>query len=188
MGVNPKRWEIVHISRSSKPFQLLYSIHGEILKEAHKANYLGIILSDTLYWSPLISKIVNKASSKIAFPCDNLHQCPQTLKEQAYLALIHSVLEYTAPVRDPHLNKDVNVLVVVQCHAASSPTTMNVPAVSLPCWKAPVGKASRTGDGTSGLSWGMRKCMPRLLSPLTICSLRLTQEPEYNHKYTPVQK
>ena len=114
MEFNAKKCEIMRISRSSKPLQHLYSIGGEILSEVHKAKYLGITLSDTLSWSPYVNETVNKASGKIAFLPRNLHQCPQRLKEQAYLALVHSVLEYEASVWDPHLKKDVNALEGVQ--------------------------------------------------------------------------
>ena len=118
MEFNAKKCEIMCISRSSKPLQHLYSIGGDILSDVHKAKYLGITLPDTLSWSPYVSETVNKASGKIAFLRHNLHQCPQRLKEQAYLTLVRSVLEYAASVWDPHLRKDVNALEGVQRHAA----------------------------------------------------------------------
>ena len=76
------------------------------------------VTQGTLSWSPHISMTANKAISKTTFLCRNLHQCPQRLKEQAYLALFHSVLEYTPPVWDPHLKKTENARKGVQHHAA----------------------------------------------------------------------
>ena len=154
MEFNAKKCDIMRISRSSKPLQHLYSIGGEILSEVHKAKYLGITLPDTLTWSPYVSETVNKASGKITFLRRNLHQCPQRLKEQAYLTLVCSVLEYAASVWDPHLKKDVNALEGVQCRGVRFVTnnyerTSSVTG-SPPCWKAPAGKASRTGDRISG--------------------------------------
>ena len=77
----------MRVSRSSKPLQYFYSIGGEILSEVHKAKYLGITSSDNLSWRPYLSQTVNNASSNLAFLRCNLHQCPQRLKEQAYLTL-----------------------------------------------------------------------------------------------------
>ena len=104
--------------KTSKTWNSGPSNGSEILSEVHKAKYLGITLSDTLSWSPYVSETVNKASGMIAFLRRNLHQCPQRLKEQAYLMLVRSVLEYTASVWDPHLKRDVNALEGVQRRSA----------------------------------------------------------------------
>ena len=48
----------------------------------------------------------------------NLSGCPIKLREQAYIALIRSRLEYCSAVWDPHLKKDINSVEAVQHRAA----------------------------------------------------------------------
>ena len=45
-------------------------------------------------------------------------RCPAALDETYYLTLIRSVREYAAPIWDPHLQKDINLLESVQWQAA----------------------------------------------------------------------
>ena len=155
----------MRISRLSKPHQHLYSIGVEILSEVHKAKYLGIKLSDTLSWSPYVWETVNKASGKIALLHRNLHQCPQRLKGQAYLALVPSVLGYAASVWDPHLKKDVNTLEGVQCTAARFVTNIFERTSSVTAMLKSLGWESlqdRRRDIRLALMY-----KPRLLSPPT---------------------
>ncbi len=82
------------------------------------AKYLGVTITDNLNWSQQISSIIGKANSKIAFLWRNLHPSPRELWELAHCALIHSVIEYSTSVWDPHLRKDVDLLENIQCRAA----------------------------------------------------------------------
>jgi len=40
----------------------------------------------------------------------NLRRCPVKVKETAYITLVRSTLEYAAPVWDPHLARDCDLL------------------------------------------------------------------------------
>ena len=59
-----------------------------------------------------------KASSTLGLLRRNLSLCPQKLREQAYISLIRSRLEYCAAIWDPHLEKDIQQLEAIQRRAA----------------------------------------------------------------------
>jgi len=73
-------------------------------------------------WRPLMGKYIRsiavKSSSTLGLLKRNLSKCPQKLREQAYISLIRSRLEYCAGVWDSCLIKDMNTLECIQGRAA----------------------------------------------------------------------
>ena len=102
MKVNAAKCNIMHISHSQIPHTKFYSLNNQILTEVDQAKYLGVTLSNELSWSPHISNTVSKAHSSLGFLRRNLRDCPEKLKETAYISLVRSVLEYAATIWDPH--------------------------------------------------------------------------------------
>ena len=83
-----------------------------------KAKYLRVTLSDDLQRSKHISNLSVKAGSTLGLLRRNLSQCPQALREQVYISLIRSRLEYCSTTWDPHLVKDIDSLENIQRWAA----------------------------------------------------------------------
>ena len=83
-----------------------------------RSKYLGIIVSDELSWSPYVHSVFNRANSTLGFLRRNRRRCPAALKETSVLTLIRSVMEYAAPIWDPHLQKNINLLECVQRRTA----------------------------------------------------------------------
>ena len=108
----------MRITRSRSPITKFYTLGGQILEQVNQANYLGVMLSDELSWSPHINSVTTSANSTLGFIRRNLKQCPKDLKELAYLSLVRSKLEYAASVWDPHHTSDTNKLEQVQRRAA----------------------------------------------------------------------
>ena len=102
MRFHASKCTILRICRSKTPLTKMYTLCGQILTEVDRAKYLGVTISKELSWSPHIDTICNKASGQLSFLRRNLKNCPQHLKEQAYIALVRSVLEYSASIWDPH--------------------------------------------------------------------------------------
>jgi len=117
MQFNPSKCNIVSISRSI-PLHRFYSLCRTVLQNIHEARYLGINLSEDLQWANHIQSIAAKSSSTLGLLKRNLSKCPQKLREQAYISLIRSRLEYCATVWDPYLIKDINTLEGIQRRAA----------------------------------------------------------------------
>ena len=88
------------------------------LKEVKEHNYLGVWINEKLSWKTHISYICYKANRTLGFLHINLRTCPTHLKEQACNQLVFPILEYCAPIWDPHLTTEVNVLESLQCQAA----------------------------------------------------------------------
>jgi len=82
----------------STPLHRFYSLCGTLLQNVHEARYLGINLSDDLQWRNYIWGIADKSSSTLGLLKRNLSKCPQKLREQAYISLIRSRMEYCAAV------------------------------------------------------------------------------------------
>ena len=65
-----------------------------------------------------INSVFNRANSTLGFLRRNLRRCPAPLKETAYITLVRSIMEYAAPIWDPHLSKDSHMLENIQRRAA----------------------------------------------------------------------
>lgn len=118
MKFNPSKCTILTISRSTTPLQRFYSLCGVILSQLDEAKYLGVTISSDLHWSKHIQELSSKCNSTLGLLRRNLSQCPQKLREQSYLALIRSRLEYCSAVWDPPLKKDITSLEAIQRRAA----------------------------------------------------------------------
>ena len=114
MKFNAKKCYILSIRNSS---QHMYQIGGEFLKVVKNTPYLGVTISDTLSWEEHITKSCKKASSVLGFLRRNLRMCPEDTKRIAYLSLVRPILEYAAPVWDPHKARDIDRLERVQRQA-----------------------------------------------------------------------
>lgn len=96
----------------------MYQIHGTVLQHVDSSTYLGVIIADNLSWAKQVNTLAKKANSRLGFLRRNLKNCPQRLKKMSYVTLIRSMLEYSSPVWDPHLRKDVDAVERVQRRAA----------------------------------------------------------------------
>ena len=67
-----------------------------------------------------INKMCNKASSTLGFIRRNLKHCNKKFKETAYIqvSLVRSVLDYSASVWDPYLQKDIDRIESIQRRGA----------------------------------------------------------------------
>ena len=75
-----------------------------------------------MLFSPHINNIVDKASKMLNFMWQNLFsKCSKEVKSTAYLSLVHPILEYSSPVRDPYLFTDIqSIEKEIQRRAAKS--------------------------------------------------------------------
>ena len=80
--------------------------------------YLGVELSSTLSWDTHIGKILTKANRSLGSIRRNLGRCPTNVKRQAYLSLVRPHLDYASSVWDPHLQKHIYQIEMVQRRAA----------------------------------------------------------------------
>ncbi len=112
MRFNAKKCYIMSINSKSHHF---YQLDQHILQQVEE-----VTISDSLKFGPHISKIVKKASSTLGFLRRNLKHCPATCRKTAFLALVHSTLEYSSVVWDPHLTKDIDQMSVFKVEPPDS--------------------------------------------------------------------
>jgi len=106
------------LHRAKIPFTYRYSLNNHILEQVSENPYLGLTICDNLKWGPQINKICNKANSTLGFIRRNLKHCNEKFKETAYISLVRSVLDYSASVWDPYLQKDIDRIENVQRRGA----------------------------------------------------------------------
>jgi hypothetical protein len=76
------------------------------------------MITEEIDWNPHINNTVTKANKCLGFIKRNISNCPQELREMAYLSLVRSQLEYACVAWDPHKIKDISNLERVQRKAA----------------------------------------------------------------------
>ena len=93
MQFNPSKCFVMRITRKREPVIFYYKLIGHTLESALHYPYLGVELSSTLDWSHHIDNKVNKANKTLGFLRRNLGNCPESIKELAYKALVRPHLE-----------------------------------------------------------------------------------------------
>ena len=96
----------------------VYTMDGTPLMTTEQYNYLGVQLHHKLSWEPHIDYICSKANRTLGFLQRNLQHCPTHLQELAYKQFVLPVLEYCSPMWDPHHQKHISKLEMVQHRAA----------------------------------------------------------------------
>ncbi len=101
MKFNASKCQIMRIHRYTtftKPFARFYALNKQVLAQADKVKYLGVMITEDLDWSPHINSIVTKANRCIGFMKRNISNYSQELRQLAYLSLVRSQLEYACVV------------------------------------------------------------------------------------------
>ena len=108
MHFNPSKCNILSTRPGIKGHHHhFYVLYGVILKEVETAKYLGVLLSNTLSWTPNVDAVATRANQKLGFIRRNLRGSPLKSKCMAYTTLVRSGLEYAAPIWDPATKKDI---------------------------------------------------------------------------------
>lgn len=118
MEFHPGKCTKLSITRNKKKLDRNYLLHGHVLENVDSAKYLGVTLQSDLRWSKHIDGVTNKASRSIGFLRRNLKVNSRKIKETAYKSLVRPLVEYAAPVWDPHTAKDIKKVEMTQRRAA----------------------------------------------------------------------
>ena len=118
MSFHPDKCVQLPVTRSRKPLVTEYHLHGHTLDTVASAEYLGVTIARDLSWSEHINKITAKANKTLGFLRRNLKISSKSVKEIAFKTFVRPVLEYAAPVWDPHTAKETEKLEKIQRRAA----------------------------------------------------------------------
>ena len=101
MEFHPEKWEILMITRKRSPLLYPYQIHGQRLKHADHAKYLGVNISTDMCWNKHM--ITAKVNSKLGFVKRNVNISHHEVKAQAYKS-VHCVRNKTAGIYNNNNN------------------------------------------------------------------------------------
>ena len=91
-----------------------YFLHNPALENVHSANYLGITISDDMYWGQHISEISSKTTKTLRCLGRNLAFAHKSTLEVANKTLVRPKLEYAAPNCSPYSKLKINQVEKVQ--------------------------------------------------------------------------
>ena len=97
----------LHCSRSPTPSLFIYQLDSCNLSDVKQHTYLGVTLTSSMSFSVHVNNICIKASEMLNFIKRNLHECSEDVKSIAYKSLFRPILEYSSPVWDLYLIKDI---------------------------------------------------------------------------------
>jgi len=104
--LNVDKCVVLRCTRSLSPTHFVYKVNDETLQVKDQHRYLGSILHESMQWSYNIQAICVKANISLNFLCHflrrNLSKCSTNVKENAYLTITRSSLEYAARIWDPY--------------------------------------------------------------------------------------
>ena len=75
MQFNIQKSVVLQCTRSHFPRISKYVINGHVLELKHQHTYLGLIVNETMQWSPHINNLAVKASKVLNFIKRNLSNC-----------------------------------------------------------------------------------------------------------------
>jgi hypothetical protein len=104
--------------KKKKTVDFDYTINGHILERVTSNPYIGAELTNTMSWDKQVPKVATKGNKALGFIRRNVGSCPEEVKKQAYLAPVRPHLEYASSVWDPHLQKHIQQIEMVQRRAA----------------------------------------------------------------------
>ena len=118
MIFNPLKCYVLKITKKKKTVDFDYNINGQTLETVASSPYLGAELTNTMSWDKQVQKVVAKGNKALGFIRRNVGSCPEEVKKQAYLALVRPHLEYASSAWDPHLQKHIQQIEMVQRRVA----------------------------------------------------------------------
>ena len=90
---------------------------GKVISSVSSATYLGISVADNLSWNEHCDTICKKANSTLGLLRRILSGCTPDVKNTAYLTLVRPKLEYASSAWDPHMQRNIDKIEMVQRRA-----------------------------------------------------------------------
>ena len=115
---HPSKCQVLRVTNKRNPIDGQYNIHGHPLEEVNSAKYLGVHIDKKLSFNTHIDATVKKANSVCAYLHRNFRHCNHRIKQATYCTYVRPVVEYAATACDPHTQKNVNKIVMVQRRSA----------------------------------------------------------------------
>ena len=118
MKFHATKCNVITVTGKRKPLQTEYKLHDHTLAKVTSAKYLGVTITEDLKWDTHINDTCAKANRTLGFLRRNLNIGSVSIKQQAYFILVRPLVEYASTVWDPHTQRNIQKLEMVQRRAA----------------------------------------------------------------------
>ena len=118
MEFHPSKCQTLRVTNKRKQILGLYNIHGHDLELVSSAKYLGINIDQKLNFNSHVDTTVKKANSVTGFLRRNFKHCRRRIKQATYFTYVRPVVEYAATAWEPHTQRNVNKIEMVQRRCA----------------------------------------------------------------------
>ena len=113
MEFNQSKCQVVHITRSRRPINTSYSMHGQALDSVDSARYLGVDITSDLNFTQHINGTTSNASKSLGYLKRNILTKHSGIREAAYKTIVHPQVEYASTVWSPQTKKDIHKIGMV---------------------------------------------------------------------------
>ena len=118
MEFHPSKCQILRVTNKRKQVTGQYNIHGHDLEVVSSAKYLGLHIDCKLNFNSHVDTTVKKANSVTGFLRRNFKHCSRHIKQATYFTYVRPVVEYAATAWDPHTQRNINKIEMVQRRCA----------------------------------------------------------------------
>ena len=125
MSLNSSKCKFMLISRKRNRMTNppTITINGNALETVPTFKYLGLLFTSDLSWSRHVKGVCTKAKKILGLLYRRFYQhADQQTLHQLYISIVRPHMEYAAPVWDPHLRKDQDLLESTQKFACKMMT------------------------------------------------------------------
>ena len=108
---------MLHISKSRRPAEHIYMLHGQTIKAMDHVKYLGVNISKDRSWNTHINRISTNANRTLCFLKRNIKTKNTAICTAAYQTLVHPQVKYASTVWSPLTQTYINKTEMVQRRA-----------------------------------------------------------------------
>lgn len=134
MKLNAEKSVFMKITKKKNSLSFSYELPERPLCEVSCYKYLGVTITNNLSWNQHVSNVCASSFRKLCLLRHKLKLAPPSVKLLAYTSIIRPKLEYACSVWDPHKQKNIQALEMIQRKAvrfiyskyrlSDSPTTL----------------------------------------------------------------
>ena len=118
MKFHATKCNVITVTGKRKPLQTKNKLIDHTLAKVTSAKYLGMTITEDLKLDTHINDTCAKDNRTLGFLRRNLNIGSVSIKQQAYFTLVRPLVEYTSTVWDPHTQRNIQKLEMVQRPAA----------------------------------------------------------------------
>ena len=119
MSFNASKCSVIRITpKFKKARESNYMLHGKTLTVEEASKYLGVTLTNTLFWNKHVENVAAKGNRTLGFIKRNPGECTISVEAASHTTPVRPVLEYASTVWDPSTQSSIQSQEQIQRRAA----------------------------------------------------------------------